>query len=126
MAKDLVEHAEPVAPETVPELGYFTTPVAALERGKAFYGGVIGRRFEPGESYAHIGNTRLPGGLHAGAGSTPKVWFRVAEIQAAVARVRALGGQADEPQEGASGWSADCRDDQGARFSLWQPAPGYA
>ena len=125
MAKELAEHAEAVGQETIPELGYFTIPVADLERGKAFYGGVFDWQFEPGESYAHIGNTKLPGGLHVGDGSSPKVWFRVADIQAAMAHVRALGGHADEPQESASGWSADCRDDQGARFSLWQPAPGY-
>ena len=125
MAQELSGQVEPVAQETIPELGYFTIPVIDLERGKAFYGGVFGWRFEPGESYAHIGNTKLPGGLHVSDGSSPKVWFRVAEIQAAVARVRALGGQSDEPQESASGWSADCRDDQGVRFSLWQPAPGY-
>ena len=107
------------------ELGYFTIPVADMERGKAFYDGLFGWQFEPGEGYAHIGNTTLPGGLHAGGeGPSPKVWFRVDDINAAVARVRALGGEAADPAQSDSGWHTDCRDDQGIRFSLWQPAPG--
>jgi predicted enzyme related to lactoylglutathione lyase len=53
------------------------------------------------------------------------VWFKVADIRAAVAQVRELGGSADEPQQSASGWSTACRDDQGTQFNLWQPAPGF-
>ena len=53
------------------------------------------------------------------------MWFKVSDIRAAVARVRDLGGHADQPQESPSGWSAACRDDQGTLFNLWQPAPGY-
>jgi predicted enzyme related to lactoylglutathione lyase len=53
------------------------------------------------------------------------VWFKVTDIHAAVARVRQLGGHADQLQQSPSGWSAPCRDDQGTLFNLWQPAPGY-
>ena len=109
------------------DLGYFTIPVADVVRGKAFYGGLFGWQFAPDatDRYAHVTNTTPPGGLNAGQGSSPQVWFRVAYIQAAVARVRELGGQADEPQESPSGWSTACRDDQSTHFNLWQPAPGY-
>jgi predicted enzyme related to lactoylglutathione lyase len=48
--------------------------------------------------------------------------FRVDDIAAAVARVRAAGGQADDPQRRAFGLLAECADDQGATFRLWQPA----
>jgi predicted enzyme related to lactoylglutathione lyase len=37
----------------------------------------------------------------------------------------ALGGVAGEISESPSGLSAVCGDDQGTRFSLWQPAPGF-
>ncbi len=109
------------------DLGYFTIPVADMERGKAFYGGLFGWQFGPeaNDQYAHVDNTAPPGGLHRSDGSGPQVWFKVADIHAAVARVRALGGQADEPAESPSGWSAACRDDQGAPLNLWQPAAGY-
>ena len=108
------------------ELGYFALPVADLAKGRTFYGGLFGWQFAPGERYAHIENTKPPGGLTQVAGDTVQVWFTVADIRAAIARVRQLGGHADEPQQSDSGWNADCRDDQGTRFNLWQPAPGYA
>jgi hypothetical protein len=108
------------------DLGYYTIPVKDLARGKRFYGAAFGWTFEPGDRYAHVGNTTPPGGLVAdAAATTPKVWFRVDDVRAAVARVRELGGTAAEPSESPSGWSADCVDDQGTRFSLWQAAAGY-
>jgi len=108
------------------DLGYFTLPVADLTKGKAFYGGLFGWHFAAGDRYAHIENTAPAGGLTRAPGDRAQVWFEVADIQAAVARVRELGGQAEAPQQSDSGWGADCRDDQGTHFSLWQPAPGYA
>jgi len=41
---------------------------------------------------------------------------------AAVERVRAAGGHADEPERKPYGLIAECVDDQGATFRLWQPA----
>lgn len=112
------------------DLGYFTIPAADLEKGKAFYAGVFGWRFEPGvagaEGYAHIAESSPPGGLTSGEeDSSPRVYFRVEDIRATVAHVRELGGRADESVESASGWSAACRDNQGVPFSLWQAAPGF-
>jgi predicted enzyme related to lactoylglutathione lyase len=49
----------------------------------------------------------------------------VDDIAAAVTKVRALGGMAEEPTESKSGWGSRCRDDQGVAFDLWQPAPGF-
>jgi uncharacterized glyoxalase superfamily protein PhnB len=48
--------------------------------------------------------------------------FRVDDIAAAVERVRAAGGRADEPGRRRFGLSAECTDDQGTTFRLWQPA----
>jgi predicted enzyme related to lactoylglutathione lyase len=42
-----------------------------------------------------------------------------------VARVRELGGEADEPVQYPSGWAATCRDPEGVPFHLSEPAPGY-
>lgn len=109
------------------DLGYFTIPVADVERARRFYGGLFGWQFaaDADERYAHVTNTTPPGGLNRGEAAPPQVWFRVGDIRAAVARLRQLGGHAEEPQESPSGWSAACRDDQGSRFNLWQAAPGY-
>ena len=57
-------------------------------------------------------------------GSEPGVQlsYRVDDIAAAVERVRVAGGRADEPVRRAFGLLAECVDDQGATFRLWQPA----
>jgi predicted enzyme related to lactoylglutathione lyase len=48
--------------------------------------------------------------------------YRVDDIAAAVERVRAAGGRADEPQRRRFGLTTTCVDDQGTTFRLWQPA----
>ena len=48
--------------------------------------------------------------------------YHVADIAAAVAKVRELGGTATEPELMPYGWSADCTDDQGMGFWLYTPA----
>ena len=119
---------------SIGDLGYFTIPVRDIARGRTFYGGLFGWKFESAKAtdpYAHIGNTTPPGGLHVNdapspqSPPSPKVWFKVEDIKAAAAKVRELGGHAEEPQQSDSGWNCDCRDDQGIMFNLWQPAPGY-
>jgi uncharacterized protein len=42
-------------------------------------------------------------------------------MAAAIERVRAAGGHADEPIRRPFGLLADCVDDQGVTFRLWQP-----
>jgi predicted enzyme related to lactoylglutathione lyase len=48
--------------------------------------------------------------------------YRVDDIAAAIERVLAAGGRADEPRHQPNGLLAECVDDQGATFRLWQPA----
>jgi predicted enzyme related to lactoylglutathione lyase len=73
-----------------------------------------------------IANSKPPGGLFGGGdGSRAEVWFGVDDIEAGVARVRELGGEAAEPEEIESGWMASCRDDQGTNFNIWAPKPGF-
>ena len=111
------------------EIGYFTICVPDVDRGAAFYGGVFGWTFDaspPSHDYRHINNTQLPGGLvNQDAQMVVRPYYRVDDIAAAVAKVRALGGMAEEPAETKSGWGSLCRDDQGVAFNLWQPASGF-
>jgi hypothetical protein len=73
----------------------------------------------------------VPGGIHGGdAGAAPYVFFRVDDMEAALVRVRELGGQVDDLDvEGDDASVARfgrfrlCRDDQGSSFGLHQP-PG--
>jgi hypothetical protein len=109
-------------------IGYFTMPTRDLERAKTFYASLFGWTFDAaasGPQYAHIAETSPSGGLNsADEGTRVQIWFRIDDIEPAVARVRELGGTAAEPSKSASGWSASCKDDQGTEFNLWQPAPG--
>jgi predicted enzyme related to lactoylglutathione lyase len=50
-----------------------------------------------------------------------RAYFDVDDINAGAARVRELGGKADEPMPVPSmGWFATCRDPHGNDFGLWQ------
>jgi hypothetical protein len=110
------------------KLAYFTVPVKDVTKGKAFYGRLFDWQFEDeSESYGHVTNMDTPaGGVAQMDGDRPAVWFRVDDINAAVATVRDLGGHAQEPSQSASGWSSKCRDDQGTTFNLWEAAAALA
>ena len=106
------------------ELGFFEIGVEDVERGRAFYEGLFGWHFEPGPSgkgYSIVTPT-VGGGMHGGdAGAAPYVFFDVEDIDAAVERVRTLGGEvADVGIEGGEESVAKfgrfklCRDDQGS------------
>ena len=103
-------------------LVYFVVPVRDAERAKAFYGELLGWKFAEGNvpGGLHITNVAPPGGIYGGGeGSSPQVFFEVDDIEAAVSRVRELGGEAGDPEQIQSGWMARCRDDQGTEIWLW-------
>jgi uncharacterized glyoxalase superfamily protein PhnB len=99
--------------------------VADDQRAKAFYEAVLGIRFQPGGVpnawSAEDSSPQL--GMWSEAGREPEVQlcYRVDDIEAASARVRAAGGQAGEIDHKPYGLLVECTDDQGAHFQLWQP-----
>ena len=103
------------------ELGYWVLPMPDVAKGRDFYGPLFGWQFAPGDEYAHITNTATPGGIAKMDGDSPKGWYRVTEICAALALVTELGGTAGEASASDSGWSASCHDAQEIPFELWQP-----
>ncbi len=105
------------------ELGYFTLPVKDLAVAKRFYGELFGWQIEEG---GHVANTKFPMGLSPdGPAEFPNAYFRVENIEEAVARVATLGGKVKSRNKYPSGPNAVCADPDGTVFSLWQPAPGY-
>ena len=84
---------------------------------------MLGWQFSPGRVEDGWGvadpmpMTGMAGG-HAVATAVPM--FRVDDIDAAVAQVRAAGGTATDPERQAYGRSSECTDDQGTRFYLGQ------
>jgi uncharacterized glyoxalase superfamily protein PhnB len=94
-------------------------------RAKEFYESVLRVAFSSGHPGAwRTDETRPPLGIWPSEGAEPEVQlsYRVNDIAAAVERVRSAGGHADEPERQPYGLLAECVDDQGAVFRLWQPA----
>ena len=105
------------------EPSHFEVGVPDARRAKAFYGELLGWSFETtaGDN-AWIDTPGVRGGLHGDDDAANiVVYFQVDDIEAAVRRVRELGGEADDPgAAGEGGRYASCRDDQGVDFGLHQ------
>jgi uncharacterized protein len=115
------------------ERSFFELGVQDAERGRAFYEGLFGWRMEPGPSGAGFAITTADGsgGIHGGdPKASPYLFFGVDDIEAALKRVRELGGTVDESGHGDGpdeesiarfGRFKLCHDDQGSPFGLHQP-----
>ena len=98
-----------------------------VDRAQRFWGGLFGWQF--GESVMPDGEYRMArteentGAALSSQGEpgNPTVYFDVDDIEASLAKVRELGGEAEAkapvPQ---MGWFAACKDSEGNAFSLWQ------
>jgi uncharacterized glyoxalase superfamily protein PhnB len=93
-------------------------------RAREFYGAVLQVPFSSGHPGAwRTDETTPPLSILSSQGAEPETQlsYRVDDITAAVERVRAAGGHADQPVRRPFGLLADCVDDQGLTFRLWQP-----
>ena len=120
--------AEPgTAPLQQGDISYVSLWVPDVARAAAFYGAVLGLDYLP----AHNQRGRQapgavpPQGLWEVPGA-PTLFcsYVVDDAAAAVARVRAAGGQAEEPVRRPYGLTADCVGADGMRFALHQPLAG--
>lgn len=116
-----------LAPELVNpgSLFYFTMPGPDVERSAAFYTDLFGWELHGGDAGYHVANTYPPMGLASNFSTEAEIWIEVVDIDAAVAKVRELGGTASEPVHYDSGWSTACTDPNGARFHLTVPRSDY-
>lgn len=106
------------------ELSYVTYNVPDSATFRDFYGRVLHWTFEPGhvDDGWQVTPTHPMAGVAGGSDrpATVPMWT-VADIDAAVARVRAAGGTVlQEPARQPYGLMAECLDDQGDRFYLGQ------
>ncbi|HEY0448829.1 VOC family protein [Actinophytocola sp.] len=94
-------------------------------RTKAFYESVLQLPFTAGSQPGawRADDTNPPLGLWSPEGVEPQVQlcFRVDDMAAALGRVRAAGGTAADAERKPYGLLAECTDDQGTRFQLWEP-----
>jgi predicted enzyme related to lactoylglutathione lyase len=104
------------------ELSYITYEVTDSAAFKAFYSRVLYWTFEPGriEDGWQVSGTHPMAGVAGGSAQAVTVpMWTVADIDAAVARVREAGGTIiEEPSQQPYGKMAQCADDQGTRFYL--------
>ena len=105
---------------------HFEIGVPDARRARTFFGSLLGWDFTTttgDNAWIETGSVR--GGVH-GANPEPgiTVYFEVPDIEAAVRRVRELGGTADDANAEESGGErfVPCRDDQGVPFGLHQRA----
>ncbi len=113
------------------EPGYITMRTTDLEQAQAFFGSLFAWEVQPGhlEGGGHIANTRFPMGFFQVEEATESgpiaLYFRVDDIEPYAQQVEELGGRVLSRNTYPSGGNAECVDDQGFRFDLFQPAPGY-
>ncbi len=109
---------------------HFEIPSDDTAKGREFWGSLFGWTFEavPGPSEYHM--TRVSD--QAGAAITNmepgktgiRPYFDVDDINAGAARVKELGGEANDPMPvPGMGWFATCKDTAGNEFGLWQNDP---
>jgi len=106
------------------EPSHFELGVRDAARAKRFYGELLGWQFQKTKGeWAQVETGGVPGGVHDGGDEHDVImYFAVPDIEAAVRRVRELGGEGEEPGPPTLGGRyARCRDDQSVVFGLHQP-----
>jgi predicted enzyme related to lactoylglutathione lyase len=117
---------------------YLSLQVPDAARAREFYGAVLGWRFgvsdEPGAERERNRRQVQDQALHIGIWDGPVadgvgnpgvfVVRRVADVAAAVRRVRELGGTANDPYQDEHGVMSNCLDDQGNGFTLVEMPAG--
>jgi uncharacterized protein len=112
------------------QMVHFEIPADDTGKGREFWGGLFGWTFEefPGADGYFVARTGESTGA-AITGMEPgkkgaRAYFDVDDITDGAARVRELGGEADQPMPvPGMGWFVTCRDTNGNEFGLWQTDP---
>jgi predicted enzyme related to lactoylglutathione lyase len=112
--------------ETVGKVAWFEFPAKDTTRAQAFYGGLFGWQFQAYEGRDYHMTFEAGGAItNAADQKCPIVHFGTDDIDAALARVRELGGEGGDSQEiPGFGRYAYCSDTEGNRFGLYQPGGG--
>jgi uncharacterized glyoxalase superfamily protein PhnB len=109
------------------DIGYASLWVPDVERAQSFFASVLGWTYAPGsgDQGRRVADVEPHLGLWGGVGpNTLFLCYFVDDVDAAVLRVRAAGGEAHEPTDAPYGRVADCTDDQGTAFAVFRPLSG--
>ena len=110
------------------EIVHIEFPAADADRAAAFWGGLFGWSF--GDSQMEGFDYRMARTSDSSGAAVfpsddrsgyPNFYFDTPDIDASIAKVRELGGEAAEKSPVPSyGWFAACKDSEGNNFHLWQ------
>jgi uncharacterized glyoxalase superfamily protein PhnB len=123
------DQADPSGPDGLRhgDVGYVSLWLPDVERAAPFFQAVLGWRYGPASSHEgrQIEGQSLHHGMFGGEEhSTLFCCYAVEDVPAAILQVRAAGGTASEPHEEPYGLIAECVDDQGVRFAVFEPPGG--
>ena len=113
------------------QIVHIEIPADDTEKGREFWGSLFGWQFQAfpaGPSEYHTTQISDQQGaaitnMEPGKQGT-RAYFDVEDINAGAARVKELGGEADDPMPvPGMGWFSTCNDPQGNEFGLWQTDP---
>ena len=106
-------------------------PAGDTAKAREFWGSLFGWQFQafegaPSEYLMTRFSETTGGAIFEADGDKrgTRVYFDVDDIKTGIARVKELGGKADEAMAVPSmGWFATCTDTEGNDFGLWQNDP---
>ncbi|HEX6538092.1 MAG TPA: VOC family protein [Candidatus Dormibacteraeota bacterium] len=107
------------------DVAYASLHVPDVERAADFFAAVLGWTYAPGsaERGRQVTNTPMPMGLWGGVPeSTLLLSYFVDGVDSAIVRVRDAGGAAEAPRRERYGYTVDCTDIDGVRFSMLEIA----
>ena len=117
------------------EIVHIEIPADDTTKSQQFWGSLFGWQFQANPGPFEYHTTQIGGeqgaaitNMEPGKRGT-RPYFAVDDIKAGAARVKELGGEANEPMPVPSmGWFSTCKDPHGNEFGLWQtdtsaPAP---
>jgi predicted enzyme related to lactoylglutathione lyase len=103
-------------------------PAGDTSRAKGFYSGLFGWQWQSMEGPQEYHMTQLSddsgGAVFPSEERDARIYFDTDDINAGAAKIRELGGQADDPLPVPSmGWFVTAKDTEGNKIGLWQTDP---
>jgi uncharacterized protein len=113
------------------QMVHLEIPAGDTAKAREFWGSLFGWQFQafegaPSEYLMTRFSETTGGAIYEADGDKrgTRVYFDVDDIKTGIARVKELGGKADEAMAVPSmGWFATCTDNEGNDFGLWQTDP---
>jgi uncharacterized glyoxalase superfamily protein PhnB/catechol 2,3-dioxygenase-like lactoylglutathione lyase family enzyme len=109
------------------DIGYMSLWVRNTPKAANFFSSVLGWEYGPAsgpEGRRVIGQALHHGMWESEEGNNLFCCFAVGDLSDTVQRVRSAGGTASDPHQEPYGLIADCVDDQGVQFAIFEPPEG--